>query len=240
MNVLSIDLASRRYADFGFAFLERGQSNVRYPEPEELGLVDPPDPAALAPTLQEFCQIHSVRILLLDGPQGWRHPDSSIEHMRLSERVFNTPGKTGIPGQAKPANYLKYIQFSADLFRELVFEHGWSLLTEGWAARGDRRWLVETFPSAAWSLLGLERLPSRAKRAQLDQAASNFETVTGLKLPDRPSHDELQASVVLPVGQAIAAQDPTSVILAGVDPIVVGGIIYEGLIAAPQVREPAG
>lgn len=235
MNVLSIDLASQRYKDFGFALLEDGRDEVLVAKPAEFGLSDPPDPGSLASALDRYCQDHSVTVLLLDGPQGWRHPESPIEHMRLCERVFNTPGKTGAPGHAKPATYLTYIQFSIDLFAELRLAHGWSLLTEAWPSAAGRRILVETYPSAAWSLLGLERLPSRAKRAQIDRAATELARVTGLTLPGKLSHDELQAAVALPVGQAIADNDPDGIILAGVDPIVENGIVYEGLIAAPRV-----
>lgn len=235
MNVLSIDLASQRYRDFGFALLEVGSNEVQLPKAAELGLDDPPDPGSLASALDRYCQENSVTVLLLDGPQGWRHPKSPIEHMRLCERVFNTPGKTGAPGHAKPATYLTYIQFSIDLFEELRLAHGWSLLTEAWPSAAGRRLVVETYPSAAWSLQGLERVPSRAKRAQIDQAAAELARVTALMLPGKLSHDELQAAVVLPVGQAIADGDPEGIILAGVNPIVENGIVYEGLIAAPRV-----
>lgn len=235
MNVLSIDLASQRFRDFGFALLEDGRDEVLIAKPAELGLSDPPDPGSLASALDRYCQDHSVTVLLLDGPQGWRHPESPIEHMRLCERVFNTPGKTGAPGHAKPATYLTYIQFSIDLFEELRLAHGWSLLTGVWPSAAGRRLVVETYPSAAWSLLGLERVPTRAKRAQIDRAAAEFARVTGLTLPGKLSHDELQAAVVLPVGQAIADGDPDGIILAGVDPIIENGIVYEGLIAAPRV-----
>lgn len=235
MNVLSIDLASQRYKDFGIAFLEAGSDQVLVPKLGELGLSDPPDPGSLAEALNRYCQQHSVTCLLLDGPQGWRYPGSPIEHMRLCERVFNTPGKTGAPGHAKPATYLTYIQFSIDVFEALRISHGWSLLTEDWPAAPGRRLVVETYPSAAWSLLGLKRLPSRAKRAQIDQAADELARVTGPKLPGKLSHDELQAAVALPVGQAIVEEDPHAIILAGVDPIIEDEFVYEGLIAAPRV-----
>lgn len=235
MNTLSIDLASQRYKDFGFAFLESGSSKPEFPKADELGLSDPPDARALADALERYCQERSAGVLLLDGPQGWRYPASPIEHMRLSERVFNTPGKTGAPGNAKPSTYLTYIQFSIDVFEELRTEHGWSLLTHDWPITSASRWVVETFPSAAWSLLGLERLPSRAKRAQINHAATELARVTGFELPAKLSHHELQAAVVLAVGRAIAAQSPDGLILAGVDPIIQDGIVFEGLIAAPRV-----
>lgn len=235
MSVLSVDLASRRYRDFGFAYLESGNWTPRYPVAADLGLSDPPDPGKLAAALNDFSRDQAVDVLLLDGPQGWRHPASPVEHMRLSERAFNTPGKSGLPGNAKPSTYLKYIQFSVDVFDQLRRSHGWALLTHDWPARARQRWVVECFPSAAWSLMGLDRLPSRAKQSQIDQAARELAQVSGLELPSKLTHDELQASVVLLLGTSIASASPERVILAGVDPIVELGVVYEGLIAGPHV-----
>lgn len=238
MKVLSIDLASRRYRDFGIALLEAGTGEPGFPDTEELGLSGEPEAAECAAALETFCKANDVGVLLLDGPHGWRHPDSSIEHMRLSERVLNTPGKTGIQGQVKPKNFLRYIQFSIDLFHELHFNYGWSLMHSGWHRRRKRRWVVESFPSAAWELLGLERLPgkSRVKRADLNRFTKQLGQVTGYDLPKGLSHDELQAAVVLPAGEAIARRDPDGVLLVGYDPMIdEQGNILEGWIVEPRL-----
>jgi hypothetical protein len=235
-NTLSIDLASRRYRDFGMALLEEGESAPVFLKAAELGLEDPPEAAAFAALLEAFCRDQAVTNLLLDGSQGWRHPHSPIDHMRLSERVFNTPGKTGLPGQAKPGTYLNYIQFSVDLFQQLRLRHGWELLHGGWAESAGQRWLVEVFPSAAWPLLGLERLPSKAKVGKkIEPWRSDLTQVTGYRLPDTLTHDELQAAVVLPIGSALNKKSEDSIVLAGVDPIIEGDTVYEGLIACPRL-----
>jgi hypothetical protein len=158
--------------------------------------------------------------------------------MRLAERVLNTPGKTGVPGTAKPKNYLRYIQFSIDVFQNLHYEFKWSLIEKGWHRKRKRRWVVESFPSAAWELLGLERLPgkSRIKRAELNRFAKKLGQVTGYEIPSGLSHDELQAAVVLPAGEAIARRDPDGVILVGYDPIFdKKGNILEGWIVEPRL-----
>lgn len=240
-GVFSVDLASKRYRDFGFAYLPSGSSEPVFPKAKDLGLTDEPEAEACAKALNTFCKASNVSVLLLDGPQGWKHPKSSIEHMRLCERVLNTPGKTGVPGEAKPKTYLRYIHFSIDLFHELRSKLGWELLKPTWHRRRRARWAVETFPSSAWELLGLERLPSKSKarRADLNAWAEKLSTVTGYKLPEKLSHDELQAAVVLPLGRAIVERKPEQVILAGVEPILYpADVVYEGYIANPR-RETA-
>lgn len=234
-NVLSVDLASRRYRDFGFAFLADDEEDPEFPRPSDFGLSDPPDPAKLAAALAAYAHDRSVGVILLDGPQAWRHPRSPIEHMRLCERVLNTPGKTGTPGQAKPRTYLGFIQFSIDVFTYLREISGWPLLTQTWADVGAEGWLVESFPSSAWSTLGLERLPSSARSAKkADPWRRDLAAVTGWDLPSGLSHDQLQATVVLPAGQAIVRGDADHLILVGVDPIEEHGQVYEGLIAVPR------
>jgi hypothetical protein len=238
MKVLSIDLASRRYKDFGIALLEVGSTKPEFLKPDEVGFEGEPQAESCAAVLETFCAANDVSVLLLDGPHGWRHPKSSIEHMRLAERVLNTPGKTGNPGETKPKNYLRYTQFSIDLFQLLHSEHKWSLIEEGWHRKRNRRWVVESFPSAAWELLGLERLPgkSRAKRADLNRFAKKLGQVTGYEMPAGLSHDELQAAVVLPAGEAIARRDPEGVLLVGYEPIIdKNDNVLEGWIVEPRL-----
>lgn len=238
MKVLSIDLASRRYKDFGIALLEVGSRTPQFPKPLDLGLDGEPEARSCASTLEAYCSSNKVSVLMLDGPHAWRHPKSSIEHMRLSERVLNTPGKTGTLGQAKPKNYLRYIQFSIDLFHHLHFDYKWSLIESGWHRKRNRRWVIESFPSAAWELLGLERLPgkSKAKRAELNRFAKKLSQVTGYTIPKGLSHDELQAAVVLPAGEAIVRRDPDAVLLLGIDPMVdKDGNLLEGWIVEPRL-----
>ena len=150
---------------------------------------------------------------MLDGPQGWRYPQSQIQHMRLCERVLNTPGKTGTVGQVKPKTYLGYIQFSIELFTAMRMKYGWSLLTRDWHLRPDARWLVESFPTAAWKTLGLTPLPAKSKTTPEDLQSwrTQFTQQTGWVIKENPNHDELQAAVVLPAGRMIAHRRPSRV-----------------------------
>jgi hypothetical protein len=234
MKVFSIDLASKHYRDFGWALLEVGTRSPEFVDPQDLGLSDPPDVQLCANAIEQFCVDEDVRVLLLDGPQGWRHPASPIEHMRLCERVLNTPGKTGLPGKVKPKTYLPYIQFSIDLFALLVAK-GWALLTEDALNKPGDRLLVESFPSYAWRTLGLEKLPSkgRVRVSEIRSYQVALAEATGYDLPEKLSHDQLQAVVVLPAGEALALGDQNRLIMAGIDPIFEGGVVYEGWIPLP-------
>jgi hypothetical protein len=240
MTVLSIDLASKRYADFGIAQIDPGSNAPAFPDPKDLGLVDPPQPNLCAEAIDAYARAYDISVILLDGPQGWRHPRSPIEHMRLAERVLNTPGKTGTPGKTKPKTYLAYITFSIDLFDALRQKHGWQLLREGWQKVRKGRWIAECYPSAAWELLGLERLPSKVRkdRTQLRKYTRRLAKATGYKLPSVLSHDQLQATVVLPAAEAIADRDPSRLVVVGFEPLPApGGSVYEGWIVNPTIPE---
>lgn len=239
-NILSVDLAYKQYADNGFVYLEIDSNDVQVMMPDDLQLHGVPSARDMATSLTSFSDQEGVSVLLLDGPQGWRFPHSQIEHMRLCERVLNTPGKTGNPGNVKPRTYLRYIQFSIDLFHHLRVNHGWELLTHDWIDRPGERWVVETFPSTAWKTLGLMKLPSKNKTTpeQLDSWRKDLALVTSLYLPPNLTHDELQASVVLPVGQAIVERNPDRLILSGIDPLMTEeDVVLEGWIVNPLTTE---
>lgn len=239
--VFSVDLATRRYRDLGMAFLPANSEQVSLVLPDELGLSGEPQVAPLAAALDAFCTRERVSVLLLDGPQGWRHPASQIEHMRLCERVLNTPCKTGTVGLVKPRTYQNYVQFCIDLFATLRLEYGWKLLTQQWNRKRSARWIVESFPSAAWPMMGLPKLPakSKTKKTQIETWAQNLSAITGLELPSKLTHDQLQSIVVLPAGRAIAENKPDEVILSGTDPFTTKeGDILEGWIANPRLAMP--
>jgi hypothetical protein len=238
MAVLSIDLASKSYADFGFCLLTDGTSHVAFPDPSDLGLKGTPRPSELAEGISGFCRRAGVTVVLIDGPQGWRWPESPINHMRLCERVLNTPARTGNPGEVKPSTSLSFVSFSIEVFRLLWRDHGWSLLVEDWGRQPDHLWLVETFPSAAWSLLGLPRLPSKGRSRELDLQPwrDGLSEIADLELPTELTHDQLQAAVASLAGRTIEEADETGLIMAGMDPIITpDGLVHEGWIALPRL-----
>jgi hypothetical protein len=239
-NVLSVDLASRKYSDNGIAFLSHGTLKPQFPKVSDLGLSGKPFVADFAYALNLFCEKEGVSVLLLDGPQGWKSPKTDIEHMRLCERVLNTPAKTGPIGYVKPKTFLRYIAFSINLFHILRVDYGWSLFIENWVKYPQKRWIVESFPSTAWQTLGLQSLPSKRKTKprQLTKWRKDLVLATGYQIPSKITHDELQAAVVLPAGVAIAEGKPEVIVLSGMDPILTrSGDVLEGWIVNPRVSE---
>ncbi|OGO18591.1 MAG: hypothetical protein A2Z14_12035 [Chloroflexi bacterium RBG_16_48_8] len=239
-NILSVDLASRKYSDNGIAFLSYGSLQPQLIKTSDLGLTGKPIAPEFAYELNQFCEQQGVRVLLLDGPQGWKSPKTEFEHMRLCERVLNTPAKTGPIGYIKPITSLRYITFSINLFHILRVDYGWKLLTEDWPKHLKNRWVVESFPSTAWQTLGLQRLPSKAKTTprHLSKWRRDLTIATNYKIPARATHDELQATVALPAGQAIAEGNPDGVLLSGMDPVIThSGDVLEGWIVNPKIPE---
>lgn len=237
-NVLSVDLASRKYSDNGLAFLPHESLKPQFPTPSDLGLSGKPHAADFANALNQFCEREGVTVLLLDGPQGWKSPKTDIEHMRFSERVLNTPAKTGTIGHIKPKTFLRYVAFSINLFHILRVDHGWHLLKEDWFKHRKRRWIVESFPSSAWRTLGLQSLPSKTKikPRQLSKWKKDLSIATGFGFPRKVTHDELQAAATLPAGRAIAEGNTDGIVLSGMDPIITRkGDVLEGWIVNPKV-----
>lgn len=237
MNILSIDLARSRYRDFGFALQHAGSRTPHILKPTDLDLEGKPRIDLLAHSLNSFAEHEQVSVIVLDGPQGWKSNRTRVAHMRVCEKVVNTPGKTGLPGQVKPGNFLSFTMFSIMLMHLLRTEYEWNLLQTNWH-RKPQRLLVESFPTASWKTLGLKPLPgkSRCKAAELKQWRADLVRATGYKLPQKLSHDELQACVMLPVGRAIAAGAKESVLLTGVKPKLSRiGDVLEGFIALPHV-----
>jgi hypothetical protein len=232
MRVLSVDLANSSYANLGIVILEDKQNafSAWTLAARGLGLTGPPSSEDLATKLADACRRLSAHILLLDGPQGWKHPDSGLQHSRVCERVLNAPGKTGLPGNAKPGNYLPFIAFSIAVFQALV-NHGFEI----WSDRAGPLIAVETFPLSAWRHLGLTPLPAKAKArsADLQRAACDIRNLFPIDVPEGLSHDELQALVSAFGGMALARGCRAGYVAAGISPTLIDGTWREGFIINP-------
>jgi hypothetical protein len=159
--------------------------------------------------------------------------------MRLAERVVNAPARTGDFGQVKPRTYTAFVEFCIALFNALR-DRGWRHLRQDWPRRSRRtRWMVESFPSMAWRTLGLERLPGKARMRgkPLTAYRRGLMDVTGYSLPRGLNHDQLQAAVVLPAGEAVLTGRRQGLLMAGIDPIPYAGHLTEGWIVLPAPLE---
>lgn len=239
--ILSIDLAYRHYQDFGFCLLEESRGrvvDVRYLPYQIIGLEGAPQADTFANRVLGFCLDTGVSILMLDGPQGWKDPDSDVPHRRVCEKELNTQAKTGIKGELKPAPFKSFVSFAINVFAALNQTGYVSLVTEPRIvvpARGIL--LVETYPHSAWKKLGIRPL-ARKQKCTPEQIARNAgELKRRFKLPEtkNPTHDELSALVAGLAGVAIADENASGYIASGVPPkLVPEGYIVEGYIVNPR------
>lgn len=238
-KVLSIDLALKTVRNFGICLLERNQAQVgacSYLRPEQLGLADPPVAIAAADAIYELCVKEGIRLVILDGPQGWKDPASGLAHSRLCERIVNAPAKTGTVGQVKPASYLRFVEFSIAIFARLV-KRG-AALAESPVIQLPREKLlvVESLPLSAWRKLKIPALPAKAKSTMSD-CENRFEELkrrVGPNLAMPSSHDELQALVAGLGGIAVLAQDHDGYVAEGAPPFEHKGVWVEGFIVNPK------
>lgn len=228
--VISVDLAARRWDDNGIAQMWREADGVglRLVAPSTLGLRGTPAPEPFADALDALARAEGARLLLLDGPQGWRAEHSALTHLRACEKEARTPGKTGLPGVVKPATWTRMAVFCVELF-DALHARGWPRFTRGWA--GERA-AIESFPTHAWRMLGEPVLPAKAKAATLAPWTRAL-AARGADLPSGCSHDEVQAVVAGLAGLALLSGGPTACDVRGTDPFLDGGHWREGLIVSP-------
>ena len=242
-RVLSIDLAYKSTRDLGVCLLERRISgpviHVSFLSAQDVGLNDPPEAAQFGRSVVDFCQRQSISIVLIDGPQGWKDPDSELPHSRHCEKALNAPAKTGIVGHVKPRSYLPFVAFSISLFAELV-ELGAALVFDG-AATLEPGLLTaaESLPLAAWRSLGIVPLPSKKKASQRDieDRLCRLESVFPFQLNRKPGHDELQALIAGLAGIAIF-EGCNQYGLYGGPPRKLGSHFCEGFIVLPEPTSP--
>ena len=243
-------MAYRRVRDIGVCLLEERKgklAEVRFVDPErELGLKRPPSAEQCAEAINNFCHQHEIRVLLLDGPQGWKDRDTELKYCRACERVLHTPGKVGVDeDHVKPPSWKRFAKFSIDVFAKLV-ELGAVRVTEPIVGSPSGALLVvESFPTSAWWMLGIQSLPAKAKASEAD-IKNRFEAlrkrfafrVEGDKA--QPSHDDLQALVAGLAGVAILAGNPGGFVAVGLPPRTKKGVTVEGYIVNPRLEAQAG
>ena len=135
---------------------------MEFIDPAALNLTGEPDAARFAEAILRLAEQRNVRLILLDGPQGWRADWAPPGHARACETATRTPGKTGLPGVVKPASWTRMADFSIALF-DALHAQGWPRIDHTW--RGGPA-AIESFPTHAWRSLGHPALPG--KKATLD------------------------------------------------------------------------
>src|SRR4030042_2987067 len=193
MATLSVDLASRKYADIGIAVLTDTESAI-YVElirPAELGLTGVPHARLLAGRLINLPEDKGANLLFLDGPQGWCARTTPPKIMRDCERATRTPGKTGLPGCVKPRSFTRMVEVSIAVFDSL-HDAGWQRL---WGDRFGDRCSIESFPTHAWRNLGLDPLPAKKPQLKIARWADILSEHWAIRWSGLPTHDVLQSVV---------------------------------------------
>jgi hypothetical protein len=238
VNVLSIDLALKRYAEIGICVLSAHPDRIEVvpARPAELGLTGAPRIGALAKAIVQLAEHWSTRLILIDGSQAWKAADSELAHARVCERALATQGKTGLPRTTKPASFAGFATFAVELFEELSVM-GWPRLPGEAALRTPHPFALEAYPTSAWRALGLRPLPSRARTggAEIPNKLAQLARVFPLSAPAL-THDELQATVAGLAGLGIEGHPAYGFTLAGVAPFEHDGEWREGFIVNPVRR----
>lgn len=247
MAVMSVDLAFRRWSDLGIVVLDKqaagAEGEVIACEIVSWNEPGPVDAETLAGRLNHMCNVRGIHVLMLDGPQAWKSSKNGLLHARTSERQLNTAAKTGLPGMVKPATYRNFAEFCVDVYDALC-RRGWRRLdTRVQPSQKPERFLVESYPHAAWRSLGLKPLPSkrRAKVSDLAQAFGALRSLVPLTVNRPPNHDQIQAIVAGLPGLALEARDAQGARIVGTAPRREEGHWREGFIVLPvPPRKPGG
>ena len=236
MPILSVDLAYKTYREIGIVLLQRMQTGEIECKKIPLEAIGEPEPSNVADQIAEFANLNGCQIIMIDGPQAWKHPDNGHPYQRDCERKLNTPAKTGLPGEVLPANYRPFVCFAIDVFNYLS-QLGFLRLQEG--NFGSSKVAVEAFPLSAWKSIGLKPLKAKAKCRDADiLAATTLLTESfPLHISDVLSHDELQAAVSGLGGLALELSIGDGFELVGLPPVSFEGIWREGFIVNPRSWE---
>jgi len=232
-KIMSIDLACSTRG-LGICLLEPAPDTplkVEFASPEHIGLHDPLFPTTVGEAIFGFCSRQAIPIVLIDGPQAWKDPDSELAYCRRCEKKLNTPAKTGIVGNVKPATWTRFVEFSIAVFSRLV-DLGRKLAENPHPVAADGEVLVlESFPFSAWRKAGILPLPSKRKcrSEDLAQRLSELQRLYRPIVATAPNHDELQALVAGLAGIAILDGNTSGYQLDGSPPICKNGVLVGGL-----------
>src|SRR5581483_1766938 len=238
--VFSVDLACAA-ANIGFCVLQSENGSVwraNFIPSSDWNLPTPLTPATLADAVYDFCVNERISVVLLDGPQGWKDPESPLLHCRGCEKALNTPAKTGIQGIVKPSPYTAFVEFSIAVFARLV-QRGATLASDSQVTVPPGVLALESFPNAAWKKLGIKPLPAKSRCKPVEIAARLKELTERFQIetPETsPTHDQLQALVTAIAGRAILQGDSGAYLAQGVPPSTKNGTTVEGFIVSPTAH----
>ena len=243
-SVLGIDLACRSWKDIGSAVVAFDTQCFTKAIPDAIDWpAENLTPSTVARAIDAHARSHQVAAVSIDGPQGWRDPAASSTRKgvgRVCEYLTHTPGKTGPRGVAYPRTFLRWIQFSIEVFSELL-EHPDVVLANDPSgdvpAPQSGYWLLECFPTSTWRTSGLKALPGHRQAPPDIVQEFAKRLVKTYSLPPSATtrnHDHLQAVVsALPAVGLLGG--PAKAVARGERARHADGALVEGFIwdAAP-------
>jgi hypothetical protein len=210
MSVLSVDLVSptagHTWADLGVVLLEQKASRIacevhRWTESWAAPVVE------LALRIHQLASDHAAGVLMLDGPQAWKSnsawPDGSP---RMTEGQGNRPSSQRFSDCLHSSDSERFVGYCLALYSALA-RLGWQRLGAGQeipsysgALRTDTiqsRFLVESYPDAAWKSLGIRPLPAKGqcRVSDLADAWAALTTMLPITATQPPNHSQMQAIV---------------------------------------------
>jgi hypothetical protein len=160
------------------------------------------DPLSVATEINRIALSSGCSAVAIDGPHAWRDPYSNRPFVgRLCEKETRTPGKTGTFNTSYPGTWLRWINFSIEVFDYLLSTPHCTLANDPTIqdAKPPKYgyFLLECFPTSTWRSCGLAPLKGhRISRAEIIAHAEQLRTI--YKLPKScviNHHDHLQAIV---------------------------------------------
>ena len=246
IRVLGVDVASSKWIANGSALLAFESGAAHFSALRVPALVWPADIAktlwavGLADAIDRFARQEGVAAVALDGPQGWRDPET-LEGTpgvgRRCEYECHTPAKTGVYPETYPGNQRPWVEFCTEVFAALLQRPSVRLASSNASGEipSDGYVVLECFPTSVWRSSGLTPLPGKSRKPDLRSFADKL--ITAYRIPFQPAqverHDDLQA-IAAAVAAAAYAGGPAVPLPRGVPavPFQSGNVqlLQEGLI----------
>ena len=133
IKVLGVDVASSKWIANGSALLAFESGAAHFSALKVPALVWPADVAemlsavGLADTIDRFAHQEGIAAVALDGPQGWRDPETQAGTPGVGRRCeyeCHTPAKTGVYPETYPGNQRPWVEFCTEVFASLLQRPG--------------------------------------------------------------------------------------------------------------------
>ncbi len=201
VRVLGIDVASSNWAANGSALLTFEIGAPRFSS-AVVPAIKWPDtrlsPESLAGAIDDFVRSNGIVAVALDGPQGWRDPQTPAGEPgvgRRCEHECRTQAKTGVRPQTYPGSQRRWVEFCVELFSLLLQKPGAFLGGNSRTGQSDGYAVLECYPTLTWKAAGLPPLPSKSRTTYLTPYARRLFGVFGIPPVHVSGHDDLQAVV---------------------------------------------